>query len=946
MKGVEHKYNMLYLLHNKDSIEQSRAAAKAASIALAQDVTLLGQMLLDTVKEVEGEEAYHMIDKLYAVSTKPTEKNRTALKDTLKDLSGEMMNKVTAAAVCLSIISNIVEDHHHMRRYRAAQLEGAPLGEGSLEASIADAKAQGYTDEKLKEFFNSAYIAPVLTAHPTEVQRRTILNVQCVMAEILAKRDRQSHTPEEMDEIISLLKVQVLTLWQTRVLRLSKPPVLEEVESMLYYFNQSFFEAVPKIYGSVANAIGVDADQLNPFLQIASWVGGDRDGNPFVSADVVSETLVRQASRALSFYIVEAGKLRHEVSLSHMRLVKDVEPALTQLIQHSPDTTMRHSDEPYRQALATIQARLVATYTAIVGKKPLIPMAPYVMDSKLAAYSKPDDFIADMQVIKHSLERQNLKVLATGRLFKLLCAAKVFGWTLAPLDIRQNSLVHGATIAELLKVANVESDYMALNEEQRVAVLLKELELQRPLICKKASYSEVTQKEIDIFAAAKKAHDTYGKGCIRTSIISITNGLSDILELAVLLKESGILRVNEAALDLNLVPLFETIADLQNSPSIMDALFSLPFYRKLISHRNEIQEVMIGYSDSNKDGGYLTSKWELYRAEAELVKVFEQHGVKIRLFHGRGGSVGRGGEPSYRAIVSQPSGTVDGQLRLTEQGEVIAAKYSEPQSARKNLEVFVAATLAASANPNQSEPSDTAYLGLLEELSQSAFGAYRNLVYETDGFVDYFWQSTVISEIASLNIGSRPASRTQSPGIGDLRAIPWVFSWSQCRVMLPGWYGFGSSVEAYLSKFDNPKMGMQKLQAMYKDWSVFATLISNMEMVLTKASMKIAARYARLVEDEALRENIFNRIKSEYEKTCAYVLQITKQKTLLESNPALKQVILDRLPSLDALNHVQIEMLRRVRNMKEGDCPEETELTKRGVHISINAVASILRNSG
>ena len=932
---------MLYLLHNKENTEFTRARARLASVSLKADVALLGNLLLETIKEVDGEEVFCMVLRLYNVLTQPSKANSAALKEALIGASGQMMNKVTGATVCLSILSNIAEDHHHMRRYRANKLMGTGQAEGSLEVSIAFAKANGYTDEALKEFFDNAFIAPVLTAHPTEVQRRTILNVQWTMSEILTRRDSLEQTVQEQEDVIADLREQVLILWQTRVLRLYKPSVLEEVDNLLYYFDKTFFEAVPKLYSTVGKAIGVEADELKPFLQIGSWVGGDRDGNPYVNSQVITETLVRQAARALSHYIVETGKLRHELSPSHMRLQNGTDPALEVLLAISPDNTVRHSDEPYRRAFATIQARLVATYEGFMGVKPHIPMAPYILQAKLQPYATPADFIEDLNAVKAALIRQNLRVLASGRLSRLICAARVFGWSVAPLEIRQNSLVHGATVAELFKQANVCADYLSLDEGQRVGLLLNELAGTRPLVIKTAKYSAETKKELDIFDAAKAAHERFGTGCIRTSIISITNGLSDILELAILLRECQILRLKESALDLNLVPLFETINDLQNSAHIMDALFSLPFYRTLVKKRGDIQEVMIGYSDSNKDGGYLSSKWELYRAERELVKVFEKHGVKLRLFHGRGGSVGRGGEPSYRAIVSQPRGTVDGQIKLTEQGEVIAAKYSDPQSAKKNLEVFIAATLAATADPGQSEPSDAQFLDYLSELSKYAFREYRALVYETEGFSEYFWQSTVISEIALLNIGSRPASRTEQHGIADLRAIPWVFSWSQCRVMLPGWYGFGASIEAFLSKHGK-KSGMQKLQSMFKDWTVFATLISNMEMVLTKASMCIASQYATLVEDEELRDKIYSRISSEYERTCRYVLEITKQKKLLETNPALRQVIKDRLPALDALNQVQVEMLRRIR----AGGGEVCELTRRGVHISINAVASILRNSG
>jgi phosphoenolpyruvate carboxylase len=522
----------------------------------------------------------------------------------------------------------------------------------------------------------------------------------------------------------------------------------------------------------------------------------------------------------------------------------------------------------------------------------------------------------------------------------------VFGWTLAPLDLRQNSDVHERVIAELLEFADPGTNYLELDETKRIEVLLKNITASRPLVSRHAVYNAETTEELAIFDAARCAHLQYGKGCIRTSIISKTNSLSDILELALLLKEANILRLSENALDVNIVPLFETIIDLRAATGIMDSLLSLQFYRKLLASRGNVQEVMIGYSDSNKDGGYITSRWELYRTEVELVELFAKHSIKMMLFHGRGGSVGRGGGPSYQAIMAQPKGAVQGQMRLTEQGEVIAAKYGNAEVGRLNLEVIVAATLSASLQPEQAEQLDPRFMEAYKELSDSAFAIYRSLVYETKGFEDYFWQSTVISEITSLNIGSRPASRSKDRDIENLRAIPWSFSWSQCRVMLPGWYGFGSAVDELLAKHGR-EQGMALLQLMSKNWPVFSTLLSNMEMVLAKADMKIGARYAALVEDEQLRNSIFPRIAEEYERSCMHLLAITEQNALLDRNPTLRRVIDSRIPHLDPLNHVQVEMLRRFREKARDGSPKDVnERIRKAVHISINGIAAVLRNSG
>ncbi|MCL2294019.1 MAG: phosphoenolpyruvate carboxylase [Spirochaetes bacterium] len=913
---------------------------KTATNALREDIHLLGRMLEDAIRDVDGKQTSDLIETLQLSMRFYHDKNHTAMKDILHNLSDDDMNMATRAIVYFSILANIVEDHHHIRRWRTRQTASAAASEGSLEAGIEFARAHGFTKVQLEDFFRSAYIAPVLTAHPTEVQRRSVLNILNTISTLLDKRDRLAETKEEHEEIETELRTQIFTLWQTRVLRSSKLSVLDEVENVLSFFDSTFFEAVPKLYTAVERAIGVEMGNLPVFLQVASWIGGDRDGNPFVDASVLTEALSRYSERALIFYITETGRLCHEFSLCGLPL--EELPALQKLVEISPDCSVHHTDEPYRLAISTVQARLVATYEVFLGRKPGVAIPSFVRDAAAQPYTTLEDFITDLTVIEQALLRQNSKLLAQGRLGRLLRAVRAFGWTLAPLDIRQNSVVHERVIAELLEFAVPGTNYTGLDEAERVKILLRELATARPIVSRHIKYSDETMKELAIFDAARSAHLRYGIDCIRTSIISMTHGLSDILELAVLLKEAGIMRLPETALDVNIIPLFETIKDLHAAPEIMDKLLSLSCYRALLAGRGNVQEVMIGYSDSNKDGGYITSRWELYRAETRLVEVFAKHGVKLRLFHGRGGSVGRGGGPSYQAILAQPKGSVQGQIRLTEQGEVIAAKYSNAEVGRRNLEVIVAATLAATAESSQSEPSDERFPEIVGELSDFAFSAYRNLVYETKGFEDYFWQTTVISEIASLNIGSRPASRTKSRNIRDLRAIPWVFSWSQCRVMLPGWYGFGSAVEAFLAKHGQAH-GMALLQDMFKNWPVFSTLLSNMEMTLAKADMNIAAQYSTLVEDKALRDAIFPRIVAEYERSCAHLLAITGQKALLDRNPILRRVIVNRLPYLDPLNHVQVEMLRRFR---DGGPDAACERTRRRVHLSINAIASVLRNTG
>ena len=581
--------------------------------------------------------------------------------------------------------------------------------------------------------------------------------------------------------------------------------------------------------------------------------------------------------------------------------------------------------------MSGIYARLAATAKKLgiqISRLPVGAGAPY---------DSVKQFQDDLDVLHRSLIANNAEVIARGRLRLLRRAVDCFGFHLARLDIRQNSTVHERTVAELIDTAMPGMSYMALSEDARVGLLVSELRNTRPLVSQFVKYSDETVGELELFRAAAEAHATFGADVISQCIISMCKGMSDMLEVALLLKEVGLIDPSGRCA-VNIVPLFETIEDLQASSGIMDRMLALHDYRRLVDSRGAVQEVMLGYSDSNKDGGFVTSGWELYKAEIGLVEIFERHGIRLRLFHGRGGSVGRGGGPSYDAIIAQPGGAVNGQIRITEQGEIISSKYSNAEVGRNNLEILAAATLEASLlHPRQPAPKRE-YLTAMDRLSELAFKAYRGLVYETDGFVDYFWASTVINEIATLNIGSRPASRKKTRAIEDLRAIPWVFSWAQCRLMLPGWYGFGSAVETWIA--ENPEQGMPFLRELYQEWPFFRMLLSNMDMVLAKSSIAIASRYAELVPDETLREKIFGRIRREWHLAIETLLDIMGQERLLQGNPLLERSVRNRFPYLDPLNHVQVELLKEHRAQN----PDEQVL--RGIQLTINGISAGLRNTG
>ena len=913
---------------------------------LRDDVRLLGRLVGDTLRDQEGEAAFDLVERIRRLSIRlHRDDDREAereLRLLLASLATEQANQVVRAFSYFAHLANIAEDRDQIRRMREqaiarAHTGGAPA-EGSLEGALENLLAQGVDASRLARCFASAAVSPVLTAHPTEVQRKSVLDGQWKIAGLLAARDQVRRTPEEIEEQEEALRRAVLTLWQTRMLRPTKLSVMDEVNNALAFYDTTFLRALPRLYNALEDRLAERIPgwaaldrELPSFLRPGSWIGGDRDGNPFVTAEVLAGALRAQSRRALGFYLEQLHKLGATLSCSQM--LSPISPELAALAAASPDRDPHRDDEPYRRAIAGLYARLAATALQLDGLE-----APRRAVAEAAPYVAAAEFKADLDVLHRSLADNKAALLARGRLRRLRRAVSIFGFHLAPLDLRQNSDVHSRTVHELFEAARAGTDYQGRNEEGRIALLLSELATPRLLSTPYFRYSEETAGELAIFRTAREMQLRYGKGAIENVIVSKTAGVSDLLEAALLLKEAGLLRPREGELDVNIVPLFETIGDLAACSATMDKLLSLPAYRRLIDSRDAVQEVMLGYSDSNKDGGFLASGWALYRAEVDLVQTFAKHGVKHRLFHGRGGSVGRGGGPSYQAILAQPAGAVDGRIRITEQGEVIASKYANPELGRRNLEVLAAATLEATLLPRQHDDPQAGYLEAMETLSDHAYRAYRALVYETPGFEDYFWQSTVISEIARLNIGSRPASRKETRDIESLRAIPWVFSWSQCRLMLPGWYGFGAAVAAWREA--RGEAGLALLREMHREWGFFRALLSNMDMVLAKSDLSIARRYAQLVEDEALREAVFPRLVAEHQATVAALLAITGQEELLEAAPLLKEAVRSRSPYLDPINHLQVELLRRHR------AGATDERIRRTIHLSINGVAAGLRNSG
>ena len=920
---------------------------------LIEDIRLLGRILGDVIREQEGADIYEIVEKVRKLSVAfrrhADTQAETDLKRLLKALSNEQTVSVIRAFTYFSHLANLAEDRHHIRR-RAIHERRGDVQDGSLDAAFARLRASGHTTKSIAKMLKSAYISPVLTAHPTEVQRKSILDTERAIAGILSARDAMDLAARDKAALEMQLRSRVTQLWQTRLLRYTKLQVADEIENALSYFEATFLKEVPRLYEDVEERVG-RIDEV--FFRMGNWIGGDRDGNPNVTAATLELALRRQSETVLRHHLREVHFLGAELSTSLMLV--GVTPEMQALADHSPDTSEHRKDEPYRRALIGIYARLAATLHELTGteaaRHAAAPQNPY---------PSSEAFLADLRTIEASLHATNGSHLVGMRLAGLIRAVQVFGFHLATIDLRQSSDKHEEVVAELLAVARIEPHYSSLDETAKRHLLLKLLNDARPLRVVTAQYSEHAKSELAIFEAAKRSRERYGAAAIYHYIISHTESVSDLLEVLLLQKETGLMRgilEEDAQAELIVVPLFETIVDLQSAAPIMREFYALPGIAAMMKRSSgegalldtPEQDIMLGYSDSNKDGGIFTSNWELYRAEIALVELFDElkaaHGITLRMFHGRGGTVGRGGGPSYQAILAQPPGTVRGQIRVTEQGEVIASKYANPEIGRRNLETLVAATLEASLlTPSKSAPES--FVKAAQSLSELSMHAYRALVYDTPGFSDYFFAATPLREIAGLNIGSRPASRKATQKIEDLRAIPWGFSWGQCRATLPGWFGFGAAVEQFLNeKGVGPKQDVRKLlQKMYRDWPFFRTLLSNIDMVLSKSDLALAARYAELVPDSKLRKKILGEIEAEWHRTTRALQLITGEGKRLASNAALARSIQHRFPYIDPLHHLQVELIRRYRAGKKPD--DLDEKVQRGIHISINGIAAGLRNTG
>ncbi|HXV01332.1 MAG TPA: phosphoenolpyruvate carboxylase [Caulobacteraceae bacterium] len=886
---------------------------------LQASIRYLGRVLGDVIRADDGQAVFDQIEDIRRASVAfHREGTAEAAAQVARRLAGLSLPETVRFAhsfACFLQITNIAEDQVQRERERGARPD-------TLSAAVQALAAEGVGIAAVRALLEGAFIAPVITAHPSEVRRKSVLDRQMAIAAALAAHDLAGE--DEKGPIEEGLRREMAIFWRTRLLRGVKIGVADEIENAVSYFERSFLAALPALYARWREVLG---EAPASFLTVGTWVGGDRDGNPNVTAEVMGGALRRQSRAALTLYLEAIHRLGAELSISAG--LAEVSPGLKALALAAHDPSPHRADEPYRQALTGIYARLAAAYPGLTGEAP-----PRPGGASAAPYLCADELKGDLETVLASLIGHHGEVFSRGPLPDLIRAVDCFGFHLASLDMRQNSAVHARVVGELLARAGVVADYESLDEAARRDLLIGELANARPLHSPFVAYSAETASEYAVLREAARVAKAYGRGAIGAYIVSNTTSVSDLLEVYVLLKDVGLFTPGDPpAAQVLAEPLFETIADLRAAPATLGDYFALPLIRGLLAATGR-QEVMIGYSDSNKDGSYLTSTWELHQTSRALVGVAERAGLGLRLFHGRGGAVGRGGGSSFEALLAQPPGTVNGRIRVTEQGEVVANKYADPELAAASLETLAAGTVLASLRKAAVGADEAGRGAAMDALAREAMAAYRALVYDLPGFADYFFAATPIGEIADLNIGSRPTSRAATARtIQGLRAIPWVFSWSQSRAMLPGWYGFGSAVE-------RGGIALERLAEFHAGWPFFASIIANMEMVLAKGDQAIAGRYADLVDDKALAAKVFGLIRAEWDRTEAAILAITGQTRLLGDNPMLAGVIRARLPYIDPLNHLQIELIRRRRS---GD---DSAQVREGIHLTLNGVAAGLRNAG
>jgi phosphoenolpyruvate carboxylase len=890
-----------------------------------KNANLLSDLLVEAIAYLEGEEAAALVARARRVASHEDVANGDApvLDRLFSDLSTDEAVFLARAFASQSLLANIGEDVAGRRRHAEADAQPGDERPRTLVDAVKLLKSQGKTDEALAKTFGAMNVVPVLTAHPTEVRRRSMVDRETEISRLMALR--RHHLPPDLEaEIRESLFREIALMWRTRLYRPERITVKDEIRNALSIVRTSILPAIIDLYGDWTGKIGQHG-HLAPLLKLGSWLGGDRDGHPGVNGETLKLAFASQSRVILDWYAGEVRKLWSNLAVS--TAYTPVSEELLALAAQTRDPSVHRLDEPYRLALELIFDRLTAVSQKLTGQ----PVAFANGDTDVEPYGHPDAFVADLSVIIDSLERNGGERLVGAALRTLVDVAKACGFHLMSLDLRQNADVHERTVHELYERAGSGVAYLKLDEDARCKLLIEELSHQRPLVSPFTAYSEETTRELATMTAAAQAVRDYGHGCLGAYIISKSATLSDILEPLVLLKQVGLVWGGAAPrASVKVAPLFETIGDLENGPAVLRQWLELPLARSILGDR-PVQEIMLGYSDSNKDGGYVASRRGVAVGASALAREADRMGVGLQLFHGRGGSVGRGGGPAAEAVLAQPAGTVQGRIRMTEQGEMIARRFGDQPTARRNLDGLAAAVLMSSERPVQK--LDPKIDAAMTDLADASFHGFRALVYDDPAFEDFFWSVTPISEIVGLNIGSRPASRTASRKIEDLRAIPWVFSWSQSRFMLPGWYGFAAGV-------DRAGLSVEQLRDLAGNFDFFASLLSNMELALAQSHMPIASRYVELSPDKENAQRIFATIRREHERAAELALAIRGGSSLLDNQPDLAESVALAGRVVDPLNHLQLELLSRRR---AGDQNEELRLA---IQLTVAGIAAGLRNTG
>ena len=921
---------------------------------LSATIHFFGDLLGRVIRAQEGEPAFELEERVRALAkdVRSGGAGQAELREVIARTSvAEARNLVRAFAAYFALV-NLAEQLQRgwVLRDRARAKPDVPRAE-SIAAAASELAAAGVPAEALQRWLDAAEIVPVFTAHPTEARRRVTLERLRRIDAAVQRREAPDLLPEEKAESERRIEEEIVNLWQSDEVRSGRPTVLDEVQNGLYYFEEGLFDLVPRLYRDLESALGTSypdhAWRVPPLLRFGSWIGGDRDGNPFVTPEVTVDAARRLRVAALSRHLASIEDLGRRLSQStrEVDIADELQRSLEEDDARAPELgrelARRLPFEPYRRKCGHIAHKLRRSLDHARTHDPA-----FFRDDPLPAdpgrYHGRGELLADLAVLDRSLRAHGGVAVAAGALLDITREVEVFGLHLATLDVRQHSERHSAALAEIFARAGVSADYRALAEDERAALVARILEDPRPLIPLRASFSPEVREVIATFHAIAAVTEELSPEAIHTVIVSMTRGASDMFAVLLLAREAGLYRPDAGTSGVDVVPLFETLADLTAAPGVLEACLREPAYRAHLALRGGVQEVMLGYSDSNKDAGFVAANWALYRAQRELRDVAVRAGIELRFFHGRGGSIGRGGGPANKAILAQPPGTVGSRIRLTEQGEVIADRYGLPGLAQRHLEQLVNAVLRAAFVPGDLlRTPEPVWEAAIETLAEVARKAYRALVYEDPTFLHYFRSATPIAEIGRLNLGSRPASRKASDRIEDLRAIPWVFAWMQSRHTLPGWYGLGHALETFAE--EGGPDALQLLQTMYEAWPFFRTMLDSAQMILGKADLHIAARYAELVPDRAVADAVFGRIEAEHERSTRMIARVAGAAEILDYAPVLKRSIALRNPYVDPMSYLQVELLERLRAAPDG--PDHAALED-AIMLSISGIAAGLKNTG